>query len=712
MLGKAWGYMMATAAGEEEFCVSFEMGPSPALMLDCGLTIIGCNAAYARLIGSDRATILGRSAFEVFPGSNDRQTCMVRASCDRVLESRTPHHIPHVQCAVPTPDGPGSEERHWSVSNFPLLRADGTILGILHCLADIKEPAHMPHANQSIQDTDARSTLDLEKERLRQLFQQAPGFICVLHGPHHVFELANDAYYQLVGHRQIIGHRVEEVMPEVVAQGFLDKLDAVYTTGQPFIGRALPIEFQRVAGGELEQSYIDLIYQPIFNDMGDISGIFVQGNDVTEAHTLAQEVSYQAAHDALTGLCNRREFGRKTQDIAGSGLNALLYMDIDHLKIVNDRCGHAAGDSLLIEVATALRSQCDDERDLLARLGGDEFALLRRDCSQEDAVALAHRLCKAVKDINFFWQGQRYGVTLSVGVVTFGDDETLPFEAALGLADAACFLAKDKGRNRVQVSSESDEEVWQQQQDMDNVTRLREAMREDRVILFAQKIVGLQDGRNRPADFYEVLARLRNGDGTIIPPSGFIPAAERFGMIEEFDRHIVGKILAHLQARSAELPDEACYFVNLSGATLSASGFLEFIESSLAAHPAVHSSQICFEITETAALANVQRTAGAMRSLIDMGFRFALDDFGSGMASFTYLSHLPVQFVKIDGEFVKGTLNHSTCAIIVEAVSKVARAMDMCTIAESVEFEELIPRLRSMGIDYAQGFALHHPESI
>lgn len=718
---------MEVLTGDAGFRAAFDMAPTPALMLDCNLRVLACNTAYERAAHVKRTAMVGRPVFEVFPGSNDRQTAILRASYQRVLRSRMPDHIPHIQYATTVPDNPGLQERHWAVSNFPLVLADGTLFGVLHCPADITELTQLRHANQSIQDTEldpqaqesiqrwtrnVRNILHSEKERLRQLFQQAPSFICVLQGPHHVFELANDAYYQLVGHREIIGHRLAEVLPEVVAQGFLDKLDVVFSTGVPFIGRAMPIELQRVAGGQLEQSYIDLVYQPIFDGNGKVTGIFAQGNDVTEAYVLAQEVTYQAAHDSLTGLYNRREFGRQTQNLQEPGSHALLYMDIDHLKIVNDRCGHAAGDSLLIQVAAALMSQCDSDHDLLARLGGDEFALVRRNCSQDAAIALANRLCRSVKDINFIWQGKRYSVTLSVGVVNFGEAETLPFESALGLADAACFLAKEKGRNRVQLSLASDDEVRQQQQDMDNVTRLKEAMREDRVILYVQKIVGLQPDRDQHPAYYEVLARLRDLDGSLIPPGGFIPAAERFGLIEELDRHIVCKTFAHLQAQSLERPAGTCYFINISGITLSDQEFLRFIESALVAYPAVRSSQICFEITETAALSNVQRTAEAMRSLIDMGFKFALDDFGSGMASFAYLNHLPVQFVKIDGEFVKAILNQPAGGIIVEAVAKVAHSMNMITIAESVEFDELIPRLRSMGLDYAQGYALHRPEPI
>jgi diguanylate cyclase (GGDEF)-like protein len=718
---------MEAASIEENFRIFFDTAPSPALILDCDLTIVTCNAAYEKVAHVTRAAMVGRPVFEVFPGSIDRETKILRDSYYRVLNDRKPHHIVHMQYATAVPNNPGLQERHWTVSNMPLLLADGTLFGILHCPADITELTQLRHANQSVRDTaldhdaqesiqrwtrNVQNILHSEKERLRQLFQRAPSFICVLRGPYHVFELANDAYYQLVGHREIINHRVSDVLPEVISQGFLEKLDNVFATGTPFIGRAMLIELQRIAGGELEQRYIDLIYQPVFDGDGSVTGIFTQGNDVTEAYTLAQEVTYQAAHDSLTGLCNRREFSRQTQNAGKPGTHALLYMDIDHLKIVNDRCGHAAGDSLLIKIAAALQSQCDHEHDLLARLGGDEFALVRRDCSQEAAIALANRLCKSVKDIIFIEQGNRYSVTLSVGIVNFGEPEQLTFEAALGLADAACFLAKEKGRNRVQVSLASDEEVRQQHQAMDNVTRLKEAMRQDRVILYVQRIVGLQpDGDPGPV-FYEVLARLRDLSGAIIAPSGFIPAAERFGIVEELDRHIVCKTFAHLQAQSPERRDGTCYFINLSGITLSAPGFLIFIEKTLSAYPSVCSSQICFEVTETAALSNVYRTAEAMRQLITMGFKFALDDFGSGMASFAYLSQLPVQFVKIDGEFVKAILSQPAGGIIVEAVAKVARTMDISTIAESVEFAELIPKLKSIGIDYAQGYALHQPEPI
>ena len=553
-----------------------------------------------------------------------------------------------------------------------------------------------------------KALLQAERDRLWRLFQQAPGFICILHGSQHVFELANDAYYQLVGHREIIGHVLAEVLPEVVSQGFLEKLDRVYRTGQPFIGRALPIQLQRVAGGELEQRYIDLIYQPIFDADQNVTGIFVQGNDVTEAYTLAQEIAYQAAHDSLTGLWNRRGFSRQMEAIEGPGPHALLYMDIDHFKIVNDRCGHAAGDSLLVEVTNTLKRRCNDN-DVLARLGGDEFALVRRDCDLQTAFELAHELRAGVRELDFVWQGRRHSVTLSVGVAAFGAAPSAPVETALGFADAACFLAKEKGRNRVQVAELTDDEVRQQQHDMDSIGRLKDAIAEERIVLYAQRIDNLN--RRERQTYYEILARLRNSDGTIVPPIRFIPAAERFGLIGDLDRHIVGKVFTYLAGKQGA-PNMPRLFVNLSAATLSSPGFRGFIDRMMAAHPVVRPPDVCFEVTETAAVTNIRRTAAAMADLREKGFEFALDDFGSGMASFSYLKQLPVTFVKIDGEFTKSVATDSASAAIVESVAKVARSMNMHTMAESVECSELVPRLRELGVDYVQGYAIHKPEPL
>lgn len=571
-------------------------------------------------------------------------------------------------------------------------------------------------------DPEVQALLRAERERMYALFQQAPGFICLLCGPRHIYEMANDAYYQLIGHRQILGQPLAEVLPEVVAQGFLAKLDRVYATGEPFIGRAVPIQLQRVAGGPLSQRYIDLFYQPIRDPDGKISGIFVQGHDVTEAYELAQEVSFQAAHDPLTGLYNRRAFANRTRDLdTEPGTHALLYMDLDHFKIVNDRCGHAAGDALLVQVARVLQQNVR-QSDILARMGGDEFALVLCGCPEEAAEERAHVLRRAVRDMPFVWGSRRYSVSLSVGVAAFGGAAlgdsglggapALPFTEALSLADAACFLAKEKGRNRVQVSRPSDEEIARQQSDMDWVDRLKECMRQDRIMLYGQRMAAVQPGLDGDMECWEVLSRLLDTDGVLVLPGNFIPAAERFGIIDDLDRHIIRKAFSRLQKMGASQRARTRYFINISGITLSSPGLMAYLSQMLDQYCDVRPSNVCFEVTETAAISSLASTAATMRELTRRGFSFALDDFGSGMSSFSYLEKLPVQYLKIDGEFVKGILTRSTGAVIVEAVAKVAHAMNILTVAESVESEELLPSLRELGIDYGQGYALHRPEPL
>lgn len=570
-------------------------------------------------------------------------------------------------------------------------------------------------------EADPQAILRAERERLYALFQQAPGFICLLHGPRHIYEMANDAYYQLIGHRQILGLPLANVLSEVVEQGFLEKLDLVFATGEPFIGRALPIQLQRVAGGPLSQRYIDLIYQPIRDQDGKVSGIFVQGHDVTEAHELAREVSFQAAHDPLTGLYNRRAFANHTQDLdAGPESHALLYMDLDHFKIVNDRCGHAAGDALLLQVAKVLQQNVR-QTDILARMGGDEFALVLRNCSEAAAEKHAHVLRHAVRDIPFVWGSRRYSVTLSVGLVCFGGATSdaadlgkvqhTSFSEALSLADAACFLAKEKGRNRIQVSHPSDEETARQQADMDWVDRLKDCMREDRIVLYGQRLIALQPGAT-DMECWEVLSRLMDPEGRLVPPGAFVPAAERFGIIDDLDRHIIRKAFSSLQKISSPQRARTRYFINISGITLSSPGLLAYLVEMLDQYRDVHPANVCFEVTETAAISSLASTAATMRELTDKGFSFALDDFGSGMSSFSYLEKLPVKYLKIDGEFVKGILTRPAGPVIVEAVAKVAHAMNILTVAESVEHDELLPHLRKLGIDYGQGFALHRPEPL
>ena len=694
----------------------FERSPAPAVLLSRGLQVLACNNAFERMLALPQQAMLGQTLFHLFPGSEDSRR-ILQQSLQHVLDARVAHQIPLLE--YPMPAAARSDCEYWSFHNTPLME-EGEVGAILCQPLNLSALVQIePGAQQELSQPTGALLLDLltaleaERERFDQLFQQAPGFICILRGPDHVFELANDAYYQLIGHRHIIGQVLADVLPEVIEQGFLDKLDRVYRTGEPFIGRAVPIELQRVADGPLEERFIDLTYQPINDASGKPSGIFVLGHDVTEAHRLSQEVTFQAAHDALTGLRNRREVARQMAELEqAGGSHALVYLDLDHFKIINDRCGHRAGDKLLTEVAQLLRQHAAED-DTLARLGGDEFAMVLRNCELDDAQQRAQQVCDAIRQLPFPWRGRRYTVTCSAGVACFGSEAAVTFSDGLGLADAACFLAKEKGRNQVVVSQPSDEEVRRRQQDMDWTDRLREAMREDRVVLFGQRFDNLSGAaREEGMICCEVLARLRGADGELIAPGAFIPAAERYGLIGELDRHIIHKAFSTLQQLDPAQRQRTRYFINVSGLTLGSRGFVDYVFSTLARFPDVQPGNICFEVTETAAISSLTVTAGLLGELVNHGFQVALDDFGSGMSSFAYLQHLPVQYLKIDGEFIKGIRNPPAGSVIVESVIQVARAFNIRTIAESVEWSDLVPVLQGVGADYGQGFALHRPQPL
>lgn len=551
-----------------------------------------------------------------------------------------------------------------------------------------------------------------ELSRLKQLFQQAPGFMCALKGPDYIFEIANDAYYQLVGHRDVLGMSLVDALPELIEQGYLEKLDRVFATGEPFIGRALPILLQREPQAALEPRYIDLVYQPIRAENGDITGIFVQGHDVTEAHNLAREVAYQASHDPLTGLRNRRALERYSRDIETQpGHHVLFYLDIDHFKVINDRGGHAGGDALLTQIAAILR-QLVEPGHMLARFGGDEFVIILRDCGMTQAIELANKMLSAVRNLPFCWEGQRYSVTLSLGLAQFGATESMSFDEALSLADVACFLAKEKGRNRYHIGHLSDSDIAQRHHDMGIAEFIKDGLRNDRVVVHAQQIVAIQSDAENAIEAMELLVRMEEADGTLVSPGAFIPAAERFGLMEQLDFRVIELGFQSLHKLSRQTRKRTRYFINVSGMTLCAPGFAAHVSQLLRKYHNVQPDQVCFEITETAAISALHEAGEAIRQLRSQGFYFALDDFGSGMSSFCYLRELPVQYLKVAGALVNGITTGPVGIAVLDAIARVAKAMELRIIAESIEDATLIPPLREMGIDFVQGFALHRPEPL
>ena len=457
---------------------------------------------------------------------------------------------------------------------------------------------------------------------------------------------------------------------------------------------------------------IDFAAAPIRERGRDIAGVVLVFRDMSRERQYATRLAHLASHDALTGLLNRREFERRVSTVLADdhhqgGNHAVLYLDLDEFKVVNDTCGHAAGDELLRQVSALLRPRLR-EGDTLARLGGDEFGVLLEHCAPGPALAIADALRKTIGDFHFQWNQRSFKIGASVGVVNLArGPETLM--GILSAADAACYMAKDKGRNRVQVYSPESDEVTLRRGEMEWVNRIHRALAENRFCLYAQPVRATAGGDATPA-YTELLLRLRDDDGGLVPPTAFIPAAERYHLMPAIDRWVISTAFAEL-ARQLEAGDESqtgVCAINVSGASLGDDEFLDFVQGQFVTHRVPH-ALVCFEITETTAVASLTKATQFMTALRGHGCRFALDDFGVGVSSFTYLKHLPVDYVKIDGSFIKDMLDDPVNRAMVEAIHRIGHIMGKKTIAESVERREMLKALRAIGVDYAQGFGIAAP---
>jgi diguanylate cyclase (GGDEF)-like protein/PAS domain S-box-containing protein len=454
---------------------------------------------------------------------------------------------------------------------------------------------------------------------------------------------------------------------------------------------------------------------PIRDSHGAVIGIALVMRDITQERAFAAQLLHQATHDALTGLANRREFehqlGRAIVDQKSTGREyALLYLDLDQFKVVNDTCGHAAGDELICQVSWALKHELR-AADVLARLGGDEFGILL-DNAQHTALKVAESIRRRISELRFLWDGKVFSTNVSIGVLSL-TESLASVGDALSAADQACYLAKDNGRNRVQVYRPDDQVMRARHGEMRWVERLNRALDLDQFVLFAQEIrpVGSSAGAGNggfEVQRFEILIRMIGPAGGLIAPMAFIPAAERYGLMPKIDRWVIAnacKNLAALRERHDTIP--TC-MINLSGASVTDSGMVDFVRSQLEQF-ALPAQSIGFELTETAAISNLSSASQLMRRLKEIGCPMALDDFGSGMASFAYLRRLPVDYLKIDGEFVQDMTTDVVDYEIVEAIHNVGRVMGIKTVAESVESADILAALMLVGVDFAQGYHISRP---
>lgn len=452
---------------------------------------------------------------------------------------------------------------------------------------------------------------------------------------------------------------------------------------------------------------------PLRGRNGNVLGVVVVFSNVTEARNMAQQIAHQATHDALTGLVNRREFEKRLSNTVLSAReqqtqHCLCYLDLDQFKIVNDTVGHVAGDELLRKITILLKSKIRS-RDTLARYGGDEFGLLLDNCPLDQAFKIANSLVAAVRNFQFVWEHRTFRVGVSIGLVPISE-KTNNVAEIMSQADVACYTAKDLGRNQVHIYEHDDNNLTNRHSEILKVAELADSVKANRFRLYCQSITPLQQHNCYEPYHYELLIRSVDHEGKIELPKSFIPAAERYGMMNSIDRWVIQTAFSRYKELFA-IEEQVKIAINLSGNSLADSSLLQYVREKLI-EARITPRNICFEITETAAISNLEQARRFIIELKALGCQFALDDFGSGLSSFTYLKNLPVDYLKIDGSFVQDMTKDPTSEAMVAAINEVGHTMGIKTIAECVQSNAIIDRLTRLGVDYAQGYAVDTPMPI
>ncbi len=585
-------------------------------------------------------------------------------------------------------------------------------LGILQTAAYLAGIALDRHRSVETQQ-DLVRVLEQEKERA-QVTLESIGDAVITTDAHGTVDYMNPVAEQLTGwdERAAMGlpiSKVFSILHEDSRQPLENPLSRSLREGR-VVNISEPTVLVSRNGEEIA---IQESSAPIRDRGGKVIGAVMVFHDVSKARRLQQQLTHQASHDALTGLINRREFeNRLSEALDGAATDTnlvhhLLYLDLDQFKVVNDTCGHTAGDQLLKQITRVLKIKIRAD-DTLARLGGDEFSVLLTNCPADRAFSIAEDLRQAINEKRFVWNDRAFDTTVSIGVVSITADSDCA-NAVMSAADVACYSAKDMGRNRVHVYREG--EAPARHMEMQWVSRITKACEEDRLVIYHQPIVPLSGDTTAPAHF-ELLLRMVDLDGKVVPPNAFIPAAERYNLMPQIDRWVVTHALSEL-AHHRDMTDIPPYTlaINLSGTSLSDESFLDFVRQEIQNYE-LSPGAVCFELTETAAIANLQQVMHFMNELKALGCLFSLDDFGSGLSSFAYLKSLPVDYLKIDRQFTMNMTADDIDRSFVDAFNQIGHVLRVKTVAEGVEDAAARDKLISIGVDYGQGYFFARPARV
>jgi diguanylate cyclase (GGDEF)-like protein/PAS domain S-box-containing protein len=654
-------------------------------------TILFANPAAGDLFGIDAATLQGKQLTDLL---RPAYRALMRKHIGTQLESLEPLQPLEVQLIS------GDERGMWVELYSKRLTFGG-------------EPAFLTVARDITHRKSLEASLGRGKLQAR-ITLESIGEGVITTDRNGTIDYMNEAAEQLIGGPRSVG--IGKQLVDLI--GLVDEVDRS-ALGDP-VAKCLS-ERRRINLGrralllskQADREFsTELTASPIRAPDGQIAGCVVIFHDVSELRGLAREMSYQASHDALTGLVNRAEFERRLEaaldSARGDGVgHVVAYLDLDRFKLVNDSSGHIAGDNLLREIAALLKQRVRDS-DTVARVGGDEFAMLLAGCPLDKARQIADDVCLGMAEHKFAWQDRAFDIGVSVGLVEVGK-ESGSAESVLSAADSACYVAKQHGRGRIHVYSSRDEVLARERGEIHWLQRLQRALKENEFELYVQPIIALGQSQSGPAA--EILLRMRDESGKSILPVHFLASAERYQLMSHIDRWVVQAALTAIAGGAPHLPNGRTCSINLSAQTLGDDAFLEFVVDVLD-HTGVSPDKICFEVRESAVVSQLDQARRFINVLHGIGCRFALDDFGSGIGSFSNLKNLALDYLKIDGVYTHDLDKDGVNREMISAMVKLARTLDFKVVAEQVEDQASFEALRSLGVDFVQGYVIERPRPL